>query len=107
MQMQTIEKESAASVNWQLNGSFLLNPALRQKALEVLERTPFPTTKTEAWKYTRVAKIKNSNLSIQENPISLSGSFGLSESSIQYVFINGHFSEELSSKSYPDGIKIL
>ena len=107
MQMQTIEKESAASVNWQLNGSFLLNPALRQKALEVLENTPFPTTKTEAWKYTRVAKIKNSNLSIQENPISLSGNFGLSENSIKYVFINGHFSEELSSKSYPEGLKIL
>ena len=107
MQMQTIEKESAASVNWQLKGSFLLNPELRQKALEVLDNTPFPTTKTEAWKYTRVAKIKNSNLSIQENPISLTGNFGLSDSSIQYVFINGHFSEELSSKSYPEGLKIL
>lgn len=107
MQMQTIEKESAASVNWQLNGSFLLNPEFRQKALEVLENTPFPTTKTEAWKYTRVAKIKNSNLSIQENPISLSGNFGLSDNSIQYVFVNGHFSAELSSKSYPDGVKVL
>lgn len=107
MQMQTIEKESAASVNWQLNGSFLLNPELRKKALEVLDNTPFPTTKTEAWKYTRVAKIKNSSLSVQENPVSLSGNFGLSTNSVQYVFINGHFSEELSSKSYPEGLKIL
>lgn len=105
--MQTIEKESAASVNWQLNGSFLLNPELRKKALEVLDNTPFPTTKTEAWKYTRVAKIKNSSLSVQENPVSLSGNFGLSTNSVQYVFINGHFSEELSSKSYPEGLKIL
>jgi Fe-S cluster assembly protein SufD len=107
MQMQTIERESAASVNWQLKGAFLLNPELRQKALEVLDQTPFPTTRSEAWKYTRVAKIKNSNLSVQENPVSLSGNFGLSDSSIQYVFINGHFSAELSSKSYPEGVKIL
>lgn len=107
MQMQTIEKESAASVNWQLNGSFLLNPELRKKALDVLDNTAFPTTRTEAWKYTRVAKIKNSNLSIQENPVSLNGNYGLSADNLQYVFINGHFSEELSSKSYPDGVKVL
>jgi Fe-S cluster assembly protein SufD len=107
MQMQTIEKESAASVNWQLNGSFLLNPELRKKALEVLENTAFPTTRTEAWKYTRVAKIKNSNLSIRENPASLNGNYGLSADNLQYVFINGHFSEELSSKSYPDGVKVV
>lgn len=105
--MQTIEKESAASVNWQLTGTFPLNPELRQKALEVLENTPFPTTKTEAWKYTRVTKIKNSELAIQENPVSLSGNFGLSTDAVQYVFVNGHFSAELSSKSYPEGLKIL
>lgn len=105
--MQTIEKESAASVNWQLKGAFPLNEELRQKALEVLENTPFPTTKTEAWKYTRVAKIKNSNLSIQEKPVSITGDFGLSTDSVQYVFVNGHFSSELSSKSYPEGLKIL
>jgi Fe-S cluster assembly protein SufD len=105
--MQTIEKESAASVNWQLKGSFLLNPEIRHKALEVLDNTPFPTTKTEAWKYTRVTRIKNSSLAVQENPISVNGHFGLEENSIQYVFVNGHFSPELSSKSYPDGIKVL
>ncbi|AEA44072.1 Fe-S cluster assembly protein SufD [Fluviicola taffensis] len=105
--MQTIEKESAASVNWQLKGNFLLNATLRQKALEILEQTAFPTTRTEAWKYTRVAKIKNSTLSVQENPITVNGYFGLEENSIQYVFVNGHFSAELSSKSFPDGVKIL
>ncbi|WP_343634482.1 Fe-S cluster assembly protein SufD [Fluviicola sp.] len=105
--MQTIEKESAASVNWQLKGAFPLNPELRRKALEVLENTPFPTTKTEAWKYTRVARIKNSELSIQENPVSVSGNFGLSTENVQYVFVNGHFSSELSSNSYPEGLKIL
>lgn len=105
--MQTIEKESAASVNWQLKGAFLLNPELRQKAQEVLENTAFPTTRTEAWKYTRVAKIKNSNLTVQEHPASLSGNFGLSENAVQYVFVNGLFSEALSSNSYPDGVKIL
>jgi Fe-S cluster assembly protein SufD len=105
--MQTIEKESAASVNWQLKGTFLLNPELRTKALEVLENTPFPTTRTEAWKYTRVGKIKNSHLAIQETPVSIDGNFGLTENSLRYVFVNGHFSPALSSSSYPEGLKIL
>lgn len=104
--MQIIEKESAASVNWQLNGSFVMNPEVRQKALEVLDQTPFPTTRTEAWKYTRVAKIKNSTFSIQENPAPVSGNGALDENSLQYVFVNGHFSTELSSKTYPEGLKI-
>lgn len=104
--MQIIEKESAASVNWQLNGSFVLNPELRRKALEVLDQTPFPTTKTEAWKYTRVAKIKNSSLAIQENPVAVDGHVALDENSLRYVFVNGHFSADLSSKTYPEGLKI-
>lgn len=104
--MQIIEKESAASVNWQLNGSFVLNPELRRKALEVLDQTPFPTTKTEAWKYTRVAKIKNSSLAIQEKPVAVDGHVALDENSLRYVFVNGHFSADLSSKTYPEGLKI-
>ncbi|MDR0802067.1 Fe-S cluster assembly protein SufD [Fluviicola sp.] len=104
--MQIIEKESAASINWQLNGSFVLNPELRQKALKVLDQTPFPTTKTEAWKYTRVAKIKNGYFAVQENPLTVSGNFVLDTNSLQYVFVNGHFSAALSSRTYPEGLKI-
>lgn len=104
--MQTIEKETAASVNWNLNGTFLLNEPLRKKALEVLENTAFPTTKTEAWKYTRVTKIKNAAFSIQAatKPSSVKG---LEADALKCVFINGHFSKELSATSFPEGLKVL
>lgn len=104
--MQTIAQETASQVKWNVeNGKFLLNESIRSKALEVIEKTPFPTTKTEAWKYTRLTKIKNAELNITglTNP---SNEFGLSNESIKFVFINGHFSANHSSKSYPEGLKI-
>ena len=104
--MQTIEQETASSVNWKLDGSFVLNPDLRTRAKQALDEMSFPTTRTEAWKYTRVAKIKNAALAIAE-PKSVSGTFGLDTNSLKFVFVNGHFSKELSSSAYPDGLKIL
>jgi Fe-S cluster assembly protein SufD len=105
--MQTLEKESAAAVNWQLKGNFLLNPSLRKEAIDLLEKTPFPTTKNEAWKYTRVSKIKNAELSIQESTIDASTTIAIDNNAVQFVFVNGHFSSKLSSNAYPDGVKIL
>lgn len=104
--MQTIEQETASSVNWKLDGSFVLNSSLRAKAKQTLDEMSFPTTRTEAWKYTRVARIKNAELAIAA-PKSVSGTFGLDTDSLKFVFVNGHFSKELSSSAYPDGLKIL
>lgn len=104
--MQTLTQETASQVNWKLdNASFVLNEEIRNKAKEVLENTPFPTTKTEAWKYTRLTKIKNAELTIGtlSKP---SISIGVQADSLKLVFVNGHFSENLSSNSFPDGIKI-
>lgn len=103
--MQTLEKVGA-NLTWKLEGNFLLNNSLRDAALDILENTDFPTTKTEAWKYTRVTKIKNAPLAVQ-SATGVKGTFGLEKDSLKYVFVNGHFSQELSSKSYPDGLKIL
>lgn len=104
--MQTLTQETASQVNWKLdNASFVLNEEIRNKAKEVLENTPFPTTKTEAWKYTRLTKIKNAELTI--GTLSKSSiSVGVQADSLKLVFVNGHFSENLSSNSFPDGIKI-
>ncbi len=104
--MQTLVKDTASQVKWNTaDGKFLLNDNLRAKALEVIENTPFPTSKTEAWKYTRTTKIKNAELSIG-NLTQLKSNFGMSDSSLKFVFINGHFSSENSSKNYPAGLKI-
>lgn len=104
--MEVLDRQSASQVNWDLKGNFLLNQVSRQHALDFLENSDFPTTRTEAWKYTRVAKIKNASFS-NATEHSLSGDFGLSESSVKYVFVNGLFAPELSSSDYPDGTKIL
>jgi len=98
--------ESASGVNWKLDGQFLLSESLRQNALSVLETTPFPTTRAEAWKYTRVTRIKNGEFAV--NPVQLAkNNHRISESSVSLVFVNGHFSAELSDKTIPEGVKIL
>lgn len=104
--MQTLEQETASSVNWKLEGSFLLNDDLRSEALSILDSTPFPTTKNEEWKYTRVGKIKNAPLAIQSGnePDEIKS---IEENTLKLVFVNGHFSKKLSATAFPDGIKIL
>lgn len=103
--MQTVENVGT-KLNWKLEGNFLLNESLRQNARDIIDQLEFPTTKTEVWKYTRVTKIKNAELSVGSLQ-TVSGKLGLAEDSLKYVFVNGHFSKELSSNAYPDGVKIL
>jgi hypothetical protein len=43
----------------------VIPPSERALALATLEQNVFPTTRTEAWKYTRTARIANAHFSIQ------------------------------------------
>jgi hypothetical protein len=54
-----------ADIEGQTN--FILSEQLREKANSVLEEIDFPTSRTDAWKYTRVAKIKNTKFSIKDS----------------------------------------
>ncbi len=103
--MQTLENVSM-KLNWNLEGHFLLNENLRKQAQETIEGLDFPTTRNEAWKYTRVAKIKNALLSVGKLQ-SVTSKLGLDDNSLKFVFVNGHFAKDLSSSNYPDGVKIL
>lgn len=106
MNLETIIPEVASSVNWKLEGKHLLSEDLRKKAMLVLDNTPFPTTKTEAWKYTRLAKIRNGNFVAQPAQLS-SNRYQVDANSVSVVFVNGHFAKDLSSAEFPDGIKLL
>lgn len=73
-------------------------------ALGVLENTPLPTTRTEAWKYTRVARLGKIAFTNQEATISSIDKYNIDSSAPTLVFVNGHFSKELSSNDLPEGI---
>ncbi len=89
-----------------------LNPALITKSLDVIENTDFPTTRDEAWKYTRLGKITGIKL---EDKVDRFGSlsrekinakFQISRSGLTFVFENGVFRSDLSSGEFPKGATI-
>lgn len=77
------------------------------KAKLTLETCALPTTRDEAWKYTRLVKIgkiefKNS----LENSIHTLEPYSIVNTPFTFVFVNGHFSKDLSSKNVPNGVTI-
>lgn len=90
--------------------AYILPSAQRDEAKHVLETTDFPTSRTEAWKYTRVAKIKNTKFKTQAaaEVIPLQrGKYeipGLKGSVL--VFVNGFYASELSEIKAEDGLEI-
>lgn len=105
MNVETLIPEMAAQVNWKTDQHPILETSLRNKALNVLENTAFPTTKSEAWKYTRTTKLKNGDFAA--NKSTLSGhDYALDEATLKMVFVNGYFAPELSATSTPHGLKL-
>lgn len=91
-------------------GNYILSDTLRKEADGVLSVTDFPTTRTEAWKYTRVAKIKNSAFRTDK-------SAGFSAQDLHsfeipglegslLVFVNGFYSEDLSRIQAESGLEV-
>ncbi|MES1181769.1 MAG: hypothetical protein ABUL44_03150, partial [Flavobacterium sp.] len=76
-----------------------------RKALNHLE---FPTTRTEEWKYTRTVRISSEEWVPVSNDIAVDvTSFlipGLNADLL--VFVNGRFRQDLSSKSFENGVSI-
>lgn len=85
--------------------------ALREKAMLVLEQEDFPTTRQEAWKYTRVAKIKNTAFSNDDLTLPNAAAIqhllipGLEGSVL--VFVNGSYQSALSTLVEEAGLEIL
>lgn len=77
------------------------------KAAETIAKNDFPTTRNEAWKYTRVGKIANLKLTNSiPGTIHLDQRFLLSKDAYTFVFENGKFVSALSSKDLPSGLEI-
>lgn len=92
------------------NNKFILSDQLRSEADQVLATTDFPTTRTEAWKYTRVAKIKNTSFktqSVTSGKINIQDFLVPGISGSVLVFINGFYSKENSIIETESGIEIV
>lgn len=78
----------------------------KQLALDVLNKTPLPTTRVEAWKYTRVAKLGKIDFTNNKATLNDVSSYLIDDTKCSFVFVNGHFSEALSSQEIPSGVSI-
>lgn len=77
----------------------VLSKELKEKAASLLSTLTFPTTKTEAWKYTRVGKISNKKFDIQPGTIDSIAKYTVFKDATTIVFVNGFFDEKLSNLS--------
>lgn len=80
--------------------------AAQKNASQVLDTTELPTTRTEAWKYTRVAKIGKIDFTNEASSVTSIENKKVIDSPYTLVFVNGRFSEELSAKEFPAGVQV-
>ena len=75
-------------------------------ALQTIANTPMPTTRVEAWKYTRLTKIGKVNFTNEEAEVTSIDNYRICASETTLVFVNGHYSERLSSRKLPVGVNV-
>ncbi|HRF80331.1 MAG TPA: Fe-S cluster assembly protein SufD [Flavobacteriales bacterium] len=66
------------------------------EALAKAQALPVPTSKTEAWKYTRVAKLFNQPYAAPKGDVNVALPARLPFDALRVVFVNGHFRADLS-----------
>ncbi len=76
-----------------------------ERAQHTLQTSDFPTTRTEAWKYTRLGKIQNNTFTVSK-PVNVSEiNRKVSETPLTFVFENGFLVKDCSSE-IPAGLTI-
>lgn len=84
-----------------------LPSSLTEHAKEVLGKTDFPTTRQEAWKYTRVGRIASIQAQKNKGTISsLPAEFNIDENALTVVFENGKLITDISTVVLPEGLSI-
>lgn len=87
--------------------TLVLPQGLREKSFEILNETAFPTTKTEAWKYTRTTRISNGTFQLVKPEINSFSDYlieGLQGNVL--VFVNGFYQAELSKIKDTKGLLV-
>lgn len=83
-----------------------LNSSDASIARKTLENTPLPTSRVEAWKYTRVSKLGKINFSNEKATVESIDRYLIDSKALTLVFINGNYSSELSSENTINGLSI-
>ncbi|MCH2223972.1 MAG: Fe-S cluster assembly protein SufD [Crocinitomicaceae bacterium] len=86
--------------------SIYLNQEAGIKAQETISTTKLPTTRIEAWKYTRLAKIGKINFSNEKSSLTSIANYNIDSDAFTLVFVNGHYSSELSNTDDYQGFSI-
>jgi Fe-S cluster assembly protein SufD len=76
------------------------------KAREVLRTAPVPTTRTEAWKYTRTSRIVNTTWNATEGTTDVAKHAVEGLDAWRLVFVNGRLQESLSSWPSAEGLTV-
>jgi Fe-S cluster assembly protein SufD len=87
--------------------TLVLPQELREKSLEILNETAFPTTKTEAWKYTRTTRISNGTFQLANPTVQSVTPYlieGLNGNIL--VFVNGFYQANLSTIIDTKGLNV-
>ncbi len=72
------------------------------EALAQVQMLPIPTTRTEAWKYTRVGKLFNQPYAAPQGEAAVELPARLPFDTTRVVFVNGHFRADLSDELKAD-----
>lgn len=102
--MNKVADKSKAFISKLDKTSVALPKALKDKANSILASLELPTTRNEAWKYTRVAKLGKINFATSKGNISSIDSYTIDPQAPTLVFVNGYFSKSLSNNHLPEGI---
>jgi Fe-S cluster assembly protein SufD len=86
--------------------SIALPSELKSLAQSTLENSDLPTTRDEHWKYTRVAKLAKIDFSNSAGNIQSIEEFIIDPTKATFVFVNGNFSANLSSRIIPNGVTV-
>ena len=104
--MSKSDKSSIHFTNHLEKTSISVDQALQNEALATLKYASLPTTRDEAWKYTRVAKINKIEFKNEQSSLEDIQKFIIDSNAITLVFVNGHYSDKLSNRETVDGLTI-
>src|SRR5690606_19269866 len=85
-------------------GASPLSSVLVEQAEQAIRSTQVPTTRTEAWKYTRVARLTRKEYTQQAaHPATVPQ---IVPGALRLVFVNGFHVASLSDQSFPEGMTV-